>query len=346
MLSFGRWTGPRAAAMLSVVAVGTGNADRPTAQDTMPHDQTPQPPQTPAADTPPLERLPDGSLRAAAPAKLNLTLQVGPPGTDGFHPLDSLVARVTLHDELIVAQRQDDEVRLTCADPAAGPAEANLVTRAARLLAEHPAAAHVHPRGLDLALHKRIPTGAGLGGGSSDAAAALRALRQLWNLPLSDDELARLGLRLGSDVPLFLGPRSARMTGRGEILRPVELPAFRALLYATPAHASTAAVYREYDRLGSKPIEPLDLQSLRALPPAEWSALLRNDLQRPAERVCPAIAEHAARLAAATGRPVHMTGSGAALFVLCGTAGEADALLERLDPAQRARSQVVTLNPW
>src|SRR5687768_1385067 len=139
----------------------------------------------------------DGRLVLTAHAKINLTLEVLGKRADGFHEIRSVMQRITLADTLTI--RRAEELILACSDPELEGPE-NLVWRAAELLrGEYGVSA-----GASLALEKRIPVAAGLGGGSSDAAAALRGLNELWKLGLNGERLRDLGARLGSDVPFFL----------------------------------------------------------------------------------------------------------------------------------------------
>lgn len=284
---------------------------------------------------------PDGWLEALAPAKLNLALHVGPVGPDGYHPLDSVVAKIDWYDTLRLRPRDDGQVTLRCDAPQAGPVEQNLAMRAARALQ-----ARAPGRGAEIVLEKSIPVGAGLGGGSSDAAATLAALNELWGLALPRQELAAIGATLGADVPLFFGPAAARMTGRGEVVRPLAVRPFSAVVTAPPVHSSTAAVYRAFDRAAPATLAAADASSLADRPPTQWGGVLRNDLQGPACRLYPQIAAWADRLAHATGRAAHMTGSGSALFVLADDDREAAELFGRLDEELASRSRCVRTNPW
>ena len=176
-------------------------------------------------------------MQVLAPAKINLTLRVRGKRPDGYHALESVMQMLTLADVLTYDSAQD--FRFTCSDPALENDD-NLVVRAARLLqarCPRPCGAHLH-------LEKRIPAQAGLGGGSSDAAAALLALNELWEIRLPLDELQTLAATLGSDVPFFLYTPTALVRGRGESVTPIPalLPAYVAL--AKPAAGlSTAQVY-------------------------------------------------------------------------------------------------------
>lgn len=288
---------------------------------------------------------PRGSLLVRAPAKLNLCLRVGPPRSDGYHPLDSLVAKVTLYDELILAPLPDGQLELHCDCPAAGPAPTNLALRAARLLREHVRGGQ--ELGARIEVRKHIPVAAGLGGGSSDAAAALTGLNRLWNIGLSQSELVSLAAALGSDVPLFLAGPVSRMQGRGEVLCPVSgLGPFWAVLVCPPLSCPTAAVYAAYDQAGGGRLEDARPELLSGRPVEDWPALLPNDLFGPACRVCPGLTEWADRLGRAVHRPVQMTGSGSTLFVLAGGPEAAQAAHAQLGTELSRHARLVALNPW
>ncbi len=158
------------------------------------------------------------TISVYAAAKLNLTLSVLGPREDGFHELDSLVVGVDLCDTLAATKTNDGTISIRCDDSALVSAD-NLAVRAARLLQDE----YAVPHGISFELHKVIPVGGGMGGGSSDAAGALRLCNALWSLGLSDERLARHGAVIGSDVPLFFALPSAVITGRGENVTPVQL---------------------------------------------------------------------------------------------------------------------------
>jgi 4-diphosphocytidyl-2-C-methyl-D-erythritol kinase len=182
-------------------------------------------------------------LRAEAFAKTNRSLRIVGKRPDGFHELDTVFQSIDLTDDLEVAE--GDEIELECDDPALPNGPENLVHRAATRLAE----AHGIRRGARIRLTKRIPAGAGLGGGSSDAAIALVLLARLWELEVSVGSLSAIARGLGSDVPFFLVGGTARGTGRGEIL--TALPddrEHRLVLVVPPFPISTAAVYARWSR--------------------------------------------------------------------------------------------------
>ena len=154
-----------------------------------------------------------------APAKLNLFLHITGRRPDGYHLLQTIFQLLDVGDELDFSARADGQITLAT-DLEGVATEDNLVVRAARALALHTGCT----AGADIRLRKRIPAGGGLGGGSSDAATTLLGLNHLWGCGLGLEELARIGLSLGADVPVFVHGRSAWAEGVGEVLQPVALP--------------------------------------------------------------------------------------------------------------------------
>jgi 4-diphosphocytidyl-2-C-methyl-D-erythritol kinase len=238
-----------------------------------------------------------------APAKLNLALHVTGRRADGYHLLDSLVAFAGTGDRVTVAAA--DRLTLAVTGPmAAGLAtDDNLCLRAARSLG---------PGGAAITLDKHLPVASGIGGGSSDAAATLRALARLWRVPLPADR----GLSLGADVPVCLDPRPVRMQGIGETLAPVSLPPAHVVLVNPGVAVPTPAVFAALDRKDNPPLPPLPpLPDAAAL--AAWLATTRNDLEVPAIALAPIIAETRAAVAAQPGCLfTRMSGSGATCFGL------------------------------
>lgn len=253
-----------------------------------------------------------------APAKLNLTLRVGPPQTDGRHPLDSLVCFTQRLGDRLNIEAADD-LRLRIAGPfsqglSAGPD--NLVCRAALILAEAtgvPAKAHIH-------LIKNLPIASGIGGGSADAAAAMHALNEFWNLKLSQNQLLALGAQLGADVPACLMGQPVHMTGTGETLAHTGPLAAMGVVLVNPGVACpTGPVYRTYDALGAGPA--LDVRPVPEISSREsllaYLRAMPNDLEQAAISLVPEIAEAMGCLAASPNvRFVRMSGSGATCFAL------------------------------
>lgn len=177
-----------------------------------------------------------------APAKLNLFLRILGRRPDGYHELQTVFQLLDWGDTVWLRARRDDQIKLVAGAPGV-PAEQDLALRAARALAGHSGCR----RGADIRIEKRIPAGAGLGGGSSDAASVLVGLDRLWGTGLGEDGLAAIGLGLGADVPVFVRGRSAWAEGRGERLRPIELPERWFLLALPGAHVSTTALFQAPD---------------------------------------------------------------------------------------------------
>jgi 4-diphosphocytidyl-2-C-methyl-D-erythritol kinase len=210
-------------------------------------------------------------MEFSAPAKINLTLRVLRRRDDGFHEIESLVCPIALHDTLDIAADDRADLTFTCDDPTVPADETNLVVRAVRLFCR---THRVEPR-LRIALTKRIPHGAGLGGGSSDAAATLRALDHLFQTDCGLPALSVLAAELGSDVPLFLHRSAAVIRGRGEKVEPVAFPPVLPLLLIKPPFGvPTPWAYRQWR----------DSREIADVPHAPqefpWGRLV-NDLERP-----------------------------------------------------------------
>ncbi len=260
-----------------------------------------------------------------APAKINLTLEVLGKRPDGYHALRSLVVPIELCDEIEIEPAED--LAFVCDDPALA-GEENLVPRAARAIGA---------RGVSIALRKRIPTQAGLGGGSSDAATVLLAARAgaFGALP-SRDELS-VARSLGSDVPFFLVEGGALVEGTGERVTPVgAIPSWTALVVKPPVAISTAEAYRRLDER-ERPQRPrsesVGVRAVAALQRgdfAEIERLLANDFHDDALARHPEIARAAAAIEAAGAARALLAGSGSSLFALFERRGEAEASAERL----------------
>src|ERR1700732_4595994 len=169
-------------------------------------------------------------MQVLAPAKINLSLRVLGKRPDGFHEIETLIAPISLYDKIEV-EKQSRWVDFSCDDPTLSTGDDNLVVRAANLFLEH---AKIKS-GVSIKLEKKIPHGAGLGGGSSDAAATLRALNELFETKLPREELAQLGSTIGSDVPFFFFESAAICKGRGEIVEPTKLKKKLSILLLKPA---------------------------------------------------------------------------------------------------------------
>jgi 4-diphosphocytidyl-2-C-methyl-D-erythritol kinase len=259
------------------------------------------------------------TLTLPAPAKLNLFLHITGRRADGYHTLQTLFQLLDYGDTLHFTPAP---TAVTLEPQLPGVAtEHNLVVRAARLLQQHTGCR----RGVHIRLEKRLPLGGGLGGGSSDAATALLALNQLWQLQLSLDELAALGLQLGADVPVFVRGRTAFAEGVGERLQPVALPDANYLILVPPCAISTAQIFSH---------EALTRNSA----PITIAAFLgeggRNDCEPVARMLYPPVAFALDWLsqfgpARMTG-PVRMTGTGACVFARFNERSAAENILRQL----------------
>jgi 4-diphosphocytidyl-2-C-methyl-D-erythritol kinase len=251
-------------------------------------------------------------LRELAYAKLNLVLRVARPREDGLHPVCSLMASIELADELTASTRESGADSVHCP----GVPGHNL---AARALADFRARAGRRLPPLGLIIEKRIPVAAGLGGGSADAAAALRIANELAGEPLGEEELFRIAAGLGSDVPSQLRPRHALVQGVGERVERLELPPLSAVLVPDPEGLSTAAVYAELDRTGGArdgELDPEPLRRLAAADPATIAAGLENDLQPAALALRPELEAKLGALRAAGALGAAVSGSGPTCFGL------------------------------
>lgn len=236
-----------------------------------------------------------------APAKLNLFLHVTGRRADGYHLLQSAFMLIDWCDTLHFERRPDGA--LSREDLACPLPEDDLILRAARALQT----ATGCTQGAHIAVHKRIPAEAGMGGGSSDAASALLALNRLWRLNLRRDQLAQIGLALGADVPFFIHGRHGWVEGIGELIQPLELPPARFLVVKPAEGVPTAKIFSAEDlKRNSNPA----ILSGFAAHPYDFGY---NDLQPVAERLCPSVTQ-AIRLLEQHGFQGRMTGSGSAVF--------------------------------
>jgi len=249
----------------------------------------------------------------AAPAKLNLFLHVVGRRADGYHLLQSVFVLIDWVDTLHVERRSDATLRRhDLADPL--PAD-DLCLRAARALQQ----ASGTTLGADIHVLKRVPAGAGLGGGSSDAATTLLALNRLWDLHWPPERLEALALTLGADVPFFVHGRNAFVQGVGEQITPVELPATWLAVVKPAASLGTAAVFGSADlERATPPVILADFLADTSLSDCDREGFGRNDLQAVAQRECADVG-HAARWLRERFGNSRMSGSGSAVFARAGT---------------------------
>jgi 4-diphosphocytidyl-2-C-methyl-D-erythritol kinase len=263
----------------------------------------------------------DRDIVVMAPAKVNLVLRVLDRRPDGFHNLWSLFQTVGLEDAISLRfEPGAGALTVTCDDAALPTDGRNLVTRAAHLVLDRAGAA-VASRGLAIHIGKRIPMGGGLGGGSSDAAATIVGLNHLLGLGWSAGEMAKLGERLGSDVPFFFYAPSARVRGRGEDVEPVTVTGSRWLVLVNPgfpidtkgAYDKLAAARRQQ---GVRPLQPA-LARLVGRATLSWDEvipLMENDFESALAPFHPELAEIKTGLILAGAEAALLSGSGATVF--------------------------------
>jgi len=297
-----------------------------------------------------LSRKTSRGVLVLAPAKLNLFLRIVARRADGFHDIESVMSRISLFDTLIAEPREDGGFGIEIVDAyprttAGGlrsdaPADdRNLVLRAARLLKEHANC----PSGAQFQLIKRIPAAAGLGGGSSDCAAALVALNQIWNLRIPDETLRQLAAQLGSDVPFFLGSSAVSLcTGRGELLEALPVSTRLNFVVAKPLSGlSTPAVYRACSPDTTHQSFQCFVEALSSGSICRMAQRLHNGLQGPAEM----LSQDVRRLKDLFDRQSvaghQMSGSGSSYFGICSSRQHAVAVAGRLRQAGVPWVQVV-----
>jgi 4-diphosphocytidyl-2-C-methyl-D-erythritol kinase len=276
-----------------------------------------------------------GALVVRAPAKVNLFLEIIAKRSDGYHEIATLMVAVSLRDTLSFKEAPPAETRLECDEPGLSTGPENLVNRAVELLRRRSR----RRDGVRVRLRKRIPIAAGLGGGSSDAAATLRGLNELWKLGLSQRELMTLGAELGSDVPFFLGGPVSWCTGRGEQVTPMPAPASFWIVLVCPRFGlSTAEVYSR----AKVPECPETGEEIRqALGEARIEKVgerMHNRLQAIAEAINPAVLDLRERLQRLRPAGQLVSGSGPTVFALCRDRPEALRIARELRHGRREES--------
>ena len=273
------------------------------------------------------------ALSMLCPAKLNLTLAVGPPRADGLHPIASVMAALDFGDTLDLEHRSEHAStfkRSWAADapkpgPIDWPIESDLIFRAHAMMEAE--AGRRLP--VNCILNKRIPAGAGLGGGSSNAAGMLVGLRRLFELDVPDERLVAIGSTLGADVAFavhaLLGQPAALVTGVGDRIEPLHSPpGFNAVLAFPDGVCPTAAVYQAFDQLHADNADIPD-ELIKSWRRADTIPAPRNDLTAAAIHVCPEISHTIDAIKSQNLEP-RLTGSGSAVFTLVGSQQQAVAI--------------------
>ena len=262
-------------------------------------------------------------------AKINLDLRILGMRADGYHDLRTVFQSLAVFDNVTVSVRRGP-LTINCDEPDIPTDQRNLVWKAASLLHRMTTGKSSAPRDVLIDLRKRIPAEAGLGGGSSNAAMTLLALNKLWKLDLDLASLARIGARLGADVPFFLDGGTALGLGRGDDIYPLaDMPSVHVVILRPGFGVATADAYLWYDQEARRAQKPM---VARAIPPGRpaWSATLRNDLEVPVVRHHPAIGRIKQSLIDAGATFAAMSGSGSAVF----------GLFERAEAARRTANDL------
>ncbi|MDE0951354.1 MAG: 4-(cytidine 5'-diphospho)-2-C-methyl-D-erythritol kinase [Halioglobus sp.] len=251
------------------------------------------------------------TLSVLSPAKLNLFLHITGRRKNGYHELQTVFQLLDWGDGLTFTPNDSAAITLE-SNPTDIPLEDNLIIRAARLLQRDDLGAHI-------TVDKRIPTGAGLGGGSSNAASTLLALNHLWDLQLTREQLQTIGAGLGADVPVFVGARSAWAEGVGEILTPVELAQRWYLILVPDCHVSTAQIFSH--RQLTRNTIPIKMATF-------FEGESRNDCQQLVRRLYPQV-DKALKILDNFGE-ARLTGTGACAFISFENATEAESVRNEL----------------
>ncbi len=252
-------------------------------------------------------------------AKVNLTLKVLSRRDDGYHDIESVMQKIDLCDEIVLSDRRDGLISIASDNPDIPQHPMNGSLNTAAKAAELLRSSYAPERGADVFIRKRIPVAAGLGGGSSDAAACLQGLVRLWGLQIEDDELLKLGAEVGSDVPFALSRPTAVVTGRGERVKPIDPPRSFWMALVKPAPALLASdAYGEFDfRGGSHPGD--QARVLRGISSGDIGLLasgMGNALQGAVERLVPDVTRIIERLKELEPLGVIVSGSGPTVFAV------------------------------
>ena len=244
-----------------------------------------------------------------SPAKVNLFLKVTSKRPDGYHNLVSIVDVISLYDVMHIREAPKGEVIVRDDRGLLPQGGANTIYRAIMLMKQR----YSIDSGVEIYVEKRIPPGSGLGGGSGNAATAIKELARLWDLRVDESELAELGRRVGADVPLFLYGKPCVMRGIGELISPIDLPAIWYIVVYPNAVVSTRDVYSSLRIVLTKEENEVTFSG-KFLRVRDVAEILENDLEEAAFLICPQIKTIKERLKKAGALGSLMTGSGSAVF--------------------------------
>lgn len=256
-----------------------------------------------------------GKIKIAAPAKINLFLEILGKRPDGYHEIETVMQAISLCD-YIYLENHDKDVEFTCSNPKLTLGEDNLVLKAVRLFQKESGIF----RGAKIHLEKRIPIGAGLGGGSSDAVATLFGLNKLWQVGYDEKKLLSLAEKIGSDTPFFVFGNTAICRGRGEVVTPCILRVkYNYVIIYPRFEVSTATVYKNLKIVLTKNLKDVNflLHTLSSGSPEKLGACLYNRLEEVVFRLYPDIEKIKNTLAKFDFCGILLSGSGSALYGLC-----------------------------
>jgi len=290
----------------------------------------------------------DNGLLVRAPAKINLSLLIAGKRPDGFHEIETVMAKINFYDEILIEPGQKADIELLCKGPNWAPeGKENLVYQAAQLLLEN----YKSQADIKITLTKNIPAGSGLGSASSDAAAALIGLNKYLNLGLSANKLAELAVQLGSDVPFFLGGPLAFCSGKGEKIKKIRKKFdFLALLIFPNVSVSTKRVYENYKHdpalykeLSTQINKHLDKNRIDLTVKVCANMLLEGCFS-----LVKHLAEQKAKIESLGIRPVCLSGSGTSMFNIIenGDVKKAEAYRDKLERQISCKSIIVNNNRW
>ncbi|MEK6635040.1 MAG: 4-(cytidine 5'-diphospho)-2-C-methyl-D-erythritol kinase [Planctomycetota bacterium] len=257
----------------------------------------------------------NGKIKIAAPAKINLFLEILGKRQDGYHEIETVMQEVSLFD-YIYMENYDKNVVFTCSNPKLSAGEDNLVVKAVRLLQNESKTY----RGVKIHLDKRIPIGAGLGGGSSDAVATLVGLNKLWRIGYDEKQLMSLAGKLGSDTPFFVVGNTAICKGRGEIVTPYPINvSYNYIIIYPRFEVNTAMVYKNFKNSLTKNLKDVSffMREFISGNPNKLGAILHNRLEDVVFKLYPGLEKIKKALSKFNFCGVLLSGSGSALYGLC-----------------------------
>jgi 4-diphosphocytidyl-2-C-methyl-D-erythritol kinase len=275
------------------------------------------------------------ALHLESPAKVNLRLEILKKREDGYHELKTILQKISLHDSLTFSLKKGRGISITTDHPGLPVGKNNLVYRAVQSVLEK----SDYRGGVHIKIEKRIPLGAGLGGGSSNAATALMAMNQLLKTGLSKRNLMSMGLKIGADIPFFFSEGNAIASGIGERLKKIDLPVFWYVLIYPSFEVSTSWAYQNFKRLTRRQFR-INIHELLKIP-NETYRLLRNDLEEVVSKKYPQISEMKKMLRSAGALGTLMTGSGPTVFGVFSKEGGASEAYQKVKRMVRAKGWTV-----